>query len=71
MSTSEDTQVPELIINTLNKSQYNTLLQNNQIADDQLYLTTDENYYLAANVTYGTTTLSNEDINFNISVIVL
>lgn len=56
MPTSTDTQVPELIINTLTKAQYNSLLQNNQIDNNQLYLTNDENYYLAANVTYGTTT---------------
>ena len=56
MPSSTDTQVPELIINTLTKAQYNTLLQNNQIEANQLYMTKDEDYYLASNVTYGTTT---------------
>ena len=56
MPTSTDTQVPELVINTMTKSQYNTLSQNNQIADDQLYLTKDEDYYLIGSVIYGTTT---------------
>ena len=56
MPNSTDTQVPELIINTLTKSQYDTLNQNNQIDNNQLYLTKDEDYYLAGGVTYGTTT---------------
>lgn len=56
MPNSTDTQVPELIINTLTKEQYDTLNQNNQIDNNQLYLTKDEDYYLAGGVTYGTTT---------------
>lgn len=56
MPNSTDTQVPELIINTLTKEQYDTLNQNNQIDDNQLYLTKDEDYFLVNSVIYGTTT---------------
>lgn len=55
MSTT-DTQVPELIINTMTKEQYNTLVNNNQIDNNQLYLTKDEDYFLVNSVIYGTTT---------------
>ena len=55
MSTT-DTQVPELIINTLTKAQYNTLVNNNQVSNTELYLTKDEEYLLSASVIYGTTT---------------
>lgn len=55
MSTT-DTKVDELIINTLTKAQYDSLVANNQIEANQLYLTKDEDYYTQMAVTYGTTT---------------
>ena len=55
MSTT-DTKVDELIINTLTKAQYDSLVANNQVEANQLYLTKDEDYYTQMAVTYGTTT---------------
>lgn len=55
MSTT-DTQVSELIINTLTKAQYDTLVNNNQVSNTELYLTKDEEYLLSVSVIYGTTT---------------
>ena len=55
MSTT-DTQVSQLIINTLSKAKYKELVNNNTVSSTELYLTTDEDYYLTFEVTYGTTT---------------
>ena len=55
MSTT-DTHVSHLIINTLSKAKYKELVNNNTVSSTELYLTTDEDYYLTFEVTYGTTT---------------
>lgn len=56
MPTTTDTEVNELIINTLTKEQYNTLVANNQVSANELYLTKDEEFYTKVSITYGTTT---------------
>ena len=57
MSTT-DTKVDELIINTLTKSQYDTLVNNSQVSNTELYIVKDEDYYTQTEITYGTTTYS-------------
>ena len=55
-NTTTDTEVNELIINTLTKAQYDELVANNQINENELYLTKDEEYITPFEVVYNTTT---------------
>lgn len=55
-NTTTDTEVNELIINTLTKAQYDELVANDQINENELYLTKDEEYITPFEVVYNTTT---------------